>query len=322
MDKSEITTICQKAADIIKKGGLVAFPTETVYGLGGNAFNAVAVANIFKVKGRPSFDPLIVHIYEYSQLNLLVEEVPELALKLVKFFWPGPLTIVLPKKSGVPDIVTAGLSSVGIRMPRHPVALELLRWCDTPLAAPSANLFGRVSPTTAEHVREQLGESVDMIIDGGKCNVGIESTVISFTEEHPLLLRPGGTPIEEIEKVIGKVKIPSPTEHISSSPGRQLKHYAPLTPLLIDPLPEEITKYKRKGLLCFTKEPEKVVQEFAAVEILSPRGDLGEAAANLFAALRRLDNANLEVIVAKRVPNFGLGIAINDRLFRASNARL
>lgn len=321
MNKNDITTICQKAAEIIKKGGLVAFPTETVYGLGADAFNAIAVANIFKVKGRPSFDPLIVHVHNFSQLDLLVEKIPELALKLINTFWPGPLTVVLPKKSCVPDIVTAGLSSVGIRMPSHPVALEFLQWCDTPIAAPSANLFGRVSPTTAEHVREQLGESIEMIIDGGKCNIGIESTVVSFTEDIPLLLRPGGTPIEEIEKVVGRIKIPSATEHLSSSPGRQLKHYAPLTPLLIEPLQEDLTRYKRKGLLCFTKEPDDVLKEFTAVEILSPSGDLSEAAANLFAALRRLDKANLEVIVSKKFPPYGLGIAINDRLFRASNSR-
>ena len=201
------TEIIRQAAEIIKKGGLVAFPTETVYGLGADAFNPLAVARIFEVKRRPYFDPLIVHVSNHADLEKLVIKIPSKAKKLIEQFWPGPLTVVLLKKEQVPDIVNAGLLTVAIRMPKHPMALSLIEQADCPIAAPSANPFGYLSPTTAEHVRDQLGDQIDFILDGGPCEVGVESTIISFSEKRPRLLRPGGVDIEEIESVIGSVEI-------------------------------------------------------------------------------------------------------------------
>ncbi len=195
------------AAEIIKRGGIVAFPTETVYGLGADAFNPLAVARIFEVKRRPSFDPLIVHVANPADVKKLVKEIPSNAKKLIERFWPGPLTVVLLKEEDIPDIVTAGLPTLAIRMPSHPMALSLIKESNSPIAAPSANPFGYLSPTTAEHVREQLGDQVDLILDGGPCPVGVESTIVSFLEERPRLLRPGGVSLEEIESIIGKVEI-------------------------------------------------------------------------------------------------------------------
>jgi L-threonylcarbamoyladenylate synthase len=211
----ERDNICFKkiglAADLLKKGGLVAFPTETVYGLGANALNSHAVARIYEVKNRPRFDPVIVHISSLADIRQLCLSVDKRAKKLMERFWPGPLTLILPKSSMVPDIVTAGLPTVVVRMPSHPVVLELIKEADIPIAAPSANPFGYLSPTTAEHVKEQIGEKVDLILDGGKCPIGVESTVIDLTESEPSLLRSGGLPLEEIEQVIGKVKNPMST---------------------------------------------------------------------------------------------------------------
>ena len=195
----------QKAAGIIQEGGLVAFPTETVYGLGADALNPYAVARIFEVKNRPTFDPLIVHVADIRQAEILVLKFPEKALKLIEKFWPGPLTLVLPKAPIVPDIVTSSLPTVAIRVPNHLMALELIRESGRPIAAPSANPFGQVSPTTVDHVRRSLGNKVDMILDGGPCAIGVESTVISFTGKEPALLRPGGVPLEDIQDLIGKV---------------------------------------------------------------------------------------------------------------------
>lgn len=305
------------AAKIIKKGGVVAFPTETVYGLGANTFNPLAVARVFEVKRRPRFDPLIVHISSPSDLKKLVEEIPSPVRKLTKRFWPGPLTVVLTKKEDVPDIVTAGFPTVAVRMPRHPLALKLIELADCPIAAPSANPFGYLSPTSAEHVRDQLGDRVDLILDGGTCEVGVESTIISFAEAKPWLLRPGGIALEEIESLIGEVKVLKDNEGRPLAPGMLPKHYAPRTQLVMDHSvdPAVIRKNKRVGLLAF-REP-KPLFEWHHVEILSKRGDLREAAANLFSALRKLDAMDLDLIVAEAVPDVGLGRAIMDRLRKA-----
>ncbi|MBI3863254.1 MAG: threonylcarbamoyl-AMP synthase, partial [Planctomycetia bacterium] len=227
-----------RAAEILRAGGLVAFPTETVYGLGANALNEQAVARIFDVKGRPRFDPLIVHIPGREWISRLAAKFPPEAERLAERFWPGPLTLVLPKLPLVPDLVTAGCPTVGLRVPDHPVAQALLRAADLPVAAPSANPFGRISPTTAEHVREQLGAQVDLTLDGGPCRVGVESTVLQLTTAEAILLRPGGTTVEEIEALIGKVTIATTTESGAptsglASPGTLSSHYAPLTPLTI-----------------------------------------------------------------------------------------
>ncbi len=313
--REEILPDIERAAVILKSGGVVAFPTETVYGLGANALDPIAVARVFEIKGRPHFDPLIVHLAALRQMRDLVTRLPEQAQALMRFFWPGPLTLVLPKSDLVPDIVTAGLPTVAIRMPDHPIALALIRKSGVPIAAPSANLFGHVSPTTADHVRQQLGDRVDMVLDGGRCPVGVESTVISILNGTVTLLRPGGTPLEEIERMVGPVQRHPERQTIPVSPGQLPHHYAPRTPLLLkgQNLPESAL---RRGLLSFTIPAS--TEGFVAVEVLSTTGDLREAAANLFAALHRLDTMQLDVIVAELVPEIGLGLAINDRLRRAA----
>jgi L-threonylcarbamoyladenylate synthase len=308
----------QRAAEIIKRGGIVAFPTETVYGLGADAFNPLAVARVFEVKKRPSFDPLIVHVADPADVKKLAKEIPSNAKKLTERFWPGPLTIVLLKEENIPDIVTAGLPSLAIRMPNHPMALALIEESKCPIAAPSANLFGYLSPTTAEHVRDQLGDQVDLILDGGPCPVGVESTIVSFLDEKPMLLRPGGVSLEEIESVIGEVGT-SPSEDRPMAPGMLPKHYAPRTPIVLDRNEKNLDLYKDKniGLLVF-QEPVNNLK-LHPTEILSKSGDLREAAANLFAAIRRLDALNLDLIVATPIPEVGLGRAIVDRLRHAAS---
>jgi L-threonylcarbamoyladenylate synthase len=308
-----------RAAEIIRQGGVVALPTETVYGLGADAFNPLAVARIFEIKNRPFFDPLIVHIADPNEMSRLVIEIPPDAERLIQRSWPGPLTIILFKREEVPDIVTAGLPTVAIRMPRHPIALRLIREAACPIAAPSANPFGYVSPTTAEHVREQLGDRVDLILDGGPCEIGLESTIISFSEGTPRLLRPGGLPLEEIESVIGKVEVNSRKEEKPLAPGRLPRHYAPKTPIVFEGGEKNLETYQNKkvGLLAFHDVPGSF--PFRHVEVLSPQGDLREAAANLFAAIRRLDAFNLDLILAESVPEVGLGRAIMDRIRRASH---
>lgn len=311
----------KQAAEIIKRGGLVAFPTETVYGLGADAFNPLAIARVFEVKGRPYFDPLIVHVAGQKDLKRLAVEIPVHAEKLVERFWPGPLTVVLLKKENVPDIVTAGLPTVAIRMPRHSMTLRLIELAGSPIVGPSANPFGYLSPTRAEHVREQLGNQIDFVLDGGPCEVGIESTIISFSEEKPKLLRPGGVPIEEIESMIGKVEINSQNIERPLAPGMLPRHYAPRTPILLDwsEMTIKESRGKKIGLLAF-KDPGPFYN-LNSVEVLSKSGDLREAAANLFSAIRRLDSLGLDLILAQAVPEMGLGRAIMDRLRRASSPK-
>jgi len=308
------------AANTIRQGGLVAFPTETVYGLGANALDEVAVAGIFELKERPRFDPLIVHIADTSQLTDLVTEVPTLARELIERFWPGPLSLVLSKQVCIPDIVTAGLTSVAIRCPAHPVAQALIEAAGVPLAAPSANRFGMISPTTAAHVVEQFGDQLPIVLDDGPCRVGVESTVISFVESlagRPMLLRPGGVSLEEIEAVVGTVEIQTMgEENRPTSPGQLTRHYSPATPLFLLADGFSGDDQKRVGLLSF-QQP-RSCDGFAAIEVLSPKGCLRESAVHLFAALRRLDALGLDYIVAERVTEEGLGRAIMDRLRRAA----
>jgi len=308
-----------RAAEIIRQGGIVAFPTETVYGLGANAFNPLAVARIFEAKRRPYFDPLIVHVASHGDPAKLVIDIPSDAKKLMERFWPGPLTVVLLKRGEVPDIVTAGLPSVAIRMPKHEMALSLIEQADCPIAAPSANPFGYLSPTTAEHVRDQLGDQIDFILNGGACEVGVESTIVSFSKGKPRLLRPGGVELEEIESIIGKVEISPIEDDKPSAPGMLPKHYAPRTPIILNWNDKNLDIYKNKklGLIAFKETKNHL--KFHHVEVLSKNGDFREAAANLFAAIRRLDNLNLDLILAETVPEVGLGRAIMDRLRRASH---
>ncbi len=307
------------AARIIKAGGLVAFPTETVYGLGADAFDETAVARIFSVKKRPRFDPLIVHIAYMNQVEQVAASVPDTARKLMEAFWPGPLTVIVEKSPKVPELVTAGLPGVGLRMPAKQMALDLIAAAKTPIAAPSANPFGSISPTSAEHVREGLGEEVDFIINGGPCEVGVESTIISCMESQPVLLRPGGIPLEDIEARVGKVIIPDRGDYRHASPGRFTRHYAPGTPVVLGDPHEYTGLEKRVGVL--TLKAAQFDAVLYRVEVLSPSGDLSEAACNLFSALKRLDASGVDLIVATPVPNTGLGRAINDRLYRAAQSR-
>ena len=304
------------AVQVLHQGGLVAFPTETVYGLGALVTHPSAVAAIFDAKGRPRFDPLIVHLADVRQVERLVTDFPSTARALAEQFWPGPLTLVLPKHPAVPDLVTAGLPTVAVRVPCHPVALALLRETGVPIAAPSANRFGRISPTTADHVRDELGDAVGAILDGGPCSVGIESTIVACREDGVMLLRPGGCPREAIEHVVGTLRLPQQMVGVPLAPGMLPQHYAPRTPLILtDDIPQA-GALRCCGLLCLQPPPHPAA--YAAIEVLSATGDLREAAVNLFAALRRLDGLGLDAIVAQPMPNHGLGLAINDRLARAS----
>lgn len=314
-----------EAAKVLRAGGLVAFPTETVYGLGANALDEHAVARVFEAKERPRFDPLIVHVAAVDWVARLATDFPTEAQELARRFWPGPLTLVLPKTPVISDLVTAGCPTVALRIPDHPVALGLLRAVDLPIAAPSANLFGRISPTTAAHVAEQLGDRIDLILDGGPCRVGVESTVLQLGPAGPVLLRPGGTTLEEIEAVVGPVKLPVPRadggqdDSAPASPGMLPQHYAPRTRLIVQTQSTgSVAEHPagRIGLLAFQTAPP--AGDYARVEVLSPTGDLREATAKFFAALRRLDAAGLDLIVARTFPETGLGRALNDRLRRAA----
>ncbi len=310
-------TSVERAATILTDGGLVALPTETVYGLGANAFDPVAVAKIFAAKDRPFFDPLIVHLADIGWLPRVVSHISPVARQLAERFWPGPLTLVLPKSDAVPDLVTSGLGSVGVRVPDHDLMRQVLRAANVPVAAPSANPFGRLSPTTADHVWQQLGNRVDAILDGGPCRIGIESTILGIDGERVTLLRPGGVPLEEIEELIGRVRLPAAEQSKQPlAPGMLESHYAPRTPLTVVSEVPLTAPRPRTGLLAFRKT--ELCSRFAAVEILSPTGDLLIAASNFFQALHRLDAAGLDEIVAERFPDAGLGRALNDRLQRAA----
>jgi L-threonylcarbamoyladenylate synthase len=305
------------AAELVRRGEIVAFPTETVYGLGADATNAVAVAHIFAAKARPSFDPLIVHIEAPDLLPGVVRAVPAAAAALVERFWPGPLTVVLAKNNRIPDIVTAGFPSVAIRVPDHPVARALIAAAGCPIAAPSANPFGHVSPTAAAHVEEQLGARVPLILDGGRCRVGVESTIVSFVDADPTLLRPGGIAVEDIERVIGRLSIPT-CRPLALAPGQFPRHYAPRTPLAIIDDVHAVAPALRAGAALLLPRPAADSTGFAHVEALSDDGGLSTVAANLFAALHRLDARGYRRLYAVAVPEAGLGRAIMDRLRRAS----
>jgi L-threonylcarbamoyladenylate synthase len=309
-----------RAASIIRSGGIVAFPTETVYGLGADAFNPVAVAKIFEAKERPLFDPLIVHIADLSQMNRLVVSMNSTAGKLAGRFWPGPLTMVLPKSDTVPGIVTAGLDTVAIRMPNHLIAIDLIKRSGTPIAAPSANPFGYLSPTCAEHVLEQLGDRPDMILDGGECIVGVESTIIKIEGDRALLLRPGGIPRGEIESLIGPVEASEDLPDDPEAPGQLSRHYSPGVPLrIVDSIDRMDLEETGAGYLIFKKP--KIQLPMERTEVLSEKGDLVEAASRLFSSLHRLARLDIDIIYAEAVPEKGLGIAIMDRLKKAVKSK-
>jgi L-threonylcarbamoyladenylate synthase len=304
-----------EAADRLRKGQVIGMCTETVYGLGANALNPMAVARIYELKGRPLDHPLIVHVASAEEAKQVVARFPPVAEKLAKHFWPGPLTLVLEKSDSIPDVVTGGLPSVGVRVPAHPVALSLLRKAAIPVAAPSANRFGTLSPTTADHVRKAFGNSVDFVLDGGEATVGVESTIVSLLGDEPLILRPGGISREAIEEVIGLVRL-APANAKPIAPGMLERHYAPRTPIVVQESIVAPSPKSKEGLLSFRGN--SLNSRFAHCEVLSSSGDLREAASKLFTALHRLDEMGLDRIVAEIFPNHGLGAAINDRLKRAS----
>lgn len=303
------------AAQLIREGKVVAFPTETVYGLGANALNALAVARIFELKERPSFDPLIVHIADLDELRRLTTANDPRIDILAENFWPGPLTLILPKSSAIPDIVTSGLETVGIRMPANPIARELIRRAECPVAAPSANKFGQLSPTLARHVAKQLPDA-DCILDGGPSEVGIESTIISLNEQGFEILRHGSITREEIEKYIPYHALPDKERTNIVSPGMLKSHYSPQKPLYIQGDAANIpTNRSESGLLSFRGED---ISGYREVEVLSPTGDLKACAVNLFAAIHRLEESNVRFIVAESVPETGIGIAVMDKLRKAA----
>ena len=303
------------AAAALRSGLLVGMPTETVYGLAADALDAQAVLRVFAAKGRPSFDPLIVHVADVEEAWAVAEPSPR-ARRLAERFWPGPLTLVLPRRACVPDVVTSGLVTVGVRCPDHDLARALIRAAGRPLAAPSANRFGRISPTTAAHVTEQLGSEIAGVLDGGPCRVGVESTVL-LPDPMPLILRPGGITREALADFLGEpVSLAGREQRAENlpaqAPGMLASHYAPRTPMSLRegdwPVAPHIAR------LAFRAAP----PAGGPTAILSPSGDLAEAAANLFAYLRRLDASGAAHIVAELVPAEGLGLAINDRLVRAA----
>lgn len=301
------------AVELLTQGELVAIPTETVYGLAGNALDAKAVAKIFEVKERPTFDPLIVHVADIAQAQRYTKKFPTQASALAERFWPGPLTLLLQKKEIIPDLVTSGLDTVGIRCPDHALTRQLLSSIEFPLAAPSANPFGYVSPTRPEHVNDQLGKRISYILDGGPCTVGIESTIVGFEDQQPVNYRMGGLSVEAIESVVGTVTVKLHSSSQPQAPGQLKSHYAPRKEIKVGDIRELLANAPKKtGVLSYQTNFDVAYQR-----VLSPAGDLSEAAQNLFSALRELDQADIDLIVAEWVPDQGLGRAINDRLRRA-----
>jgi len=315
----EISKI-RKASSIIKKGGLVAFPTETVYGLGADALNPKAVKKIFKEKGRPSDNPLIVHIARKKDVYRLAKEVPKQAEKLMKKFWPGPLTIVLKKSRIVPNIITAGLDTVAIRMPKNRIALELIRESGVPIAAPSANSSTKPSPTSARHVLEDLDGKIGMIIDGGNAKIGVESTVVDMTSDIPMLLRPGGISLEQLRKCLGKVDVhpvakgKKSKEAISRSPGMKYRHYSPKA---------EVILVEGKGKMQKIREIAKSLERKGKkVAIMKMGKDHGRIAKKLFSAFREMDRKGFDAIILEGVDEKGLGLAIMNRIRKAASRRI
>lgn len=324
----------REAAAALASGALVAFPTETVYGLGADALNARAVARIFEAKGRPADNPIIVHLADAAALTDLVASVPPAARTLIARCWPGPLTLVLPASPAVPAVTRGGLDTVAVRMPSHPVALALIRAAGRPVAAPSANRSGRPSPTTAQHVLADLGDAIDLVLDAGPTPLGVESTVLDLTDKTPVLLRPGGVPLETLEAIIGTVTLATPADRamLTRSPGTRFRHYAPRAKVVLveapsAAIPAELAATVRRlwdeGLrvgAMVTAETVPDVPSGAVVRVMGSRSDLAAIAATLFAHLRDLDAAGLDAIVVEGIAERGVGRAVMDRLRRAAGA--
>ncbi len=327
----------QEAAQIILSGGLVAFPTETVYGLGANALNSQAVDRIFEAKGRPPSDPIIVHLHDLAQLKSIAINIPDLCYELARRFWPGPLTFVLQRNPNVPSNVSANMPTVAVRMPSHPVAIALMRSAGVPIAAPSANRFARPSGTTAAHVLQDLDGRIDLILEGGAANIGVESTILSLVKDHPIILRPGGITVEILREVIPDVEVVS--KHLQAdeagieAPGMLYKHYSPRAKLLLfdgtdDTLlaslrtcaQDQLSQGKVVGLLL----PENELPQFADLPVFCANLGITESeiSHNLFDGMRFLDQSNVDVILAHTFGQIGLGLALWDRLLRAAEGQI
>ncbi|WP_109833289.1 L-threonylcarbamoyladenylate synthase [Reichenbachiella versicolor] len=315
---SIISSDIDMAVSILNRNELVGIPTETVYGLAGNIFSESAIHKIFETKQRPLFNPLIVHVHSLDQLLGLTEELPDKAKQLADHFWPGSLTLILKKKAIIPDLISAGKDTVAVRMPNHPVTIQLLKRLDFPLAAPSANPFGCISPTSASHVDGYFKDSIEMVLEGGDCQNGIESTIIGFEQGEPILYRLGAISREEIENVVGSIQLKNKDDKAPEAPGMLSRHYAPRTKTyLVRDVSKALEEFsdKKVGVILFKRvsniNADKVI-------ILSPNGNLKEAASKLYNTMHYLDTLELDAIVAEEFPNEGLGLSINDRLRRAT----
>ncbi len=339
-------TVITRAADMIRGGNVVVFPTETVYGLGADALQPAAVERIFAAKGRPFSDPLIVHIAEEQMLERVTTTMPEAARRLAEEFWPGPLTMILPRNPLIPLQVTAGLETVAVRMPRHPVALALIRAASTPIAAPSANRFMHVSPTTAQHVYADLHGRVPLILDGGPSDIGVESTVLNMSAAVPTILRPGGVSLEALRRVLPEVQL-APAKRATTvegneehtvnyaSPGQMLIHYSPIVPLLLfegspqamreamhAELKRRIEQGERAGVLIADEDIPAFQDSGAVIYSVGDAANLPQVASSLFAGLRQLENADVQVILCRNFAATGIGLAIRDRLLKAAGGQV
>jgi len=313
-----ITDNLEKAIFALNKNDLVAIPTETVYGLAGNAYSEEALKKIFDLKNRPFNNPLIVHVKSMDYMKEIAREIPDIALKLAEHFWPGPLTLVLKKQPHISDLITAGKDTVAIRMPNHKQTIELLQKLDFPLAAPSANPFGSISPTCSKHVLDYFNDKLEVILEGGNCENGIESTIVGFEENQVILYRHGSISIDDIEEVAGRITVNSKNDIDPKAPGMFSRHYAPKTDTFLTNNVRELIKSfpdQKIGLLLFKSEIKNTMIKHQ--EILSINGDLSEAAKNLYAAMHRLDEKDIDIIIAEILPEMGIGKSINDRLKRA-----
>jgi L-threonylcarbamoyladenylate synthase len=315
---AEIGKDIERAAALLRDGKLIGIPTETVYGLAANALNEEAVLSVFESKQRPLFDPLIIHVASQETIDRYASFHDDRLKKLAEAFWPGPLTLLLPKKENVPAITTSGLPEVAVRVPNHPLTLELLRKVDFPVAAPSANPFGYISPTEPSHVQRQLGDKIDYILDGGNCRIGIESTIVGIEDNVVSIFRLGGLAVEAIERQVGRVELRVNNSGDPTAPGQLRHHYAPRKPLFLGDITALIARHKGKKIaaLCFGSEV--CDNRHARCFNLSRGADLHEAALNLVKFLREADESDADVVLASRVPDNGLGKAITDRLRRAS----
>lgn len=306
-------------AQLLREGKPVAVPTETVYGLAANALDEEAVTEVFRIKNRPYFDPLIVHVANADNAWQYAVNIREDSVKLAAAFWPGPLTLLLEKADNIPDLVTSGSSKVALRVPRHPLTLQLLQMLEFPLAAPSANPFGYISPTRPEHVQDQLGDQVEYILDGGPCEVGLESTIVDCTSDTPLVLRLGGLTLASLESILGfmpECRVRGGSN--PSAPGMLDRHYSPESGVILTDDPEKAIIMNRDKKCAFLLFGDAEVPVLGYTLNLSPAGDLSEAARNLFHYMRVLDAVKPDLIIAMKLPDIGLGAAINDRLQRAS----